>query len=472
MNRSTAGNRVAQWTTPLDPRPDHLDRRITISTPLRKAGAYLVTATMKDGNTSRIVLWLNDTAIVRKPLNDKSLYYIADAVTGAPVEKANVEFFGWRQERVPNTKRDYRVITRNFAEFSDEDGLVLCDPKQMDRNFQWLAIARTDSGRLAHLGFSGVWYGNYSRQKYQQTKVFTITDRPVYRPAQTVKFKFWVREVRYDMPDRSRFANRTFTVKIHDPEGTEVFSDAIEADEFGGLLGEYPLPEDAKLGQYGIVLDPKDGVHGGGNFRVEEYKKPEFEVLVEAPDKPVMLGETVTAKVQAKYYFGAPVTNATVSIKVERNAHDARWYPYARWDWLYGQGYWWFQPDMTWYPGFARWGCLAPTPLWWGHRADPPELVLQQEVPIGADGTAEIEIDTSLAQALHGDQDHEYRITAEVTDASRRTIVGNGSVLVAREPFKVFGLDRSRLLPRRPDDSRPLPGPYPRRSRRGRNRHA
>lgn len=141
MNRSTAGNRVAQWTTPLDPRPDHLDRRITISTPLRKAGAYLVTATMKDGNTSRIVLWLNDTAIVRKPLNDKSLYYIADAVTGAPVEKANVEFFGWRQERVPNTKRDYRVITRNFAEFSDEDGLVLCDPKQMDRNFQWLAIA-------------------------------------------------------------------------------------------------------------------------------------------------------------------------------------------------------------------------------------------------------------------------------------------------------------------------------------------
>ncbi|MFG0295344.1 MAG: alpha-2-macroglobulin, partial [Maioricimonas sp. JB045] len=341
-------------------------------------------------------------------------------------------------ERVPNTKRDYRVVTRNFAEFSDEDGLVLCDPKQMDRNFQWLAIARTDSGRLAHLGFSGVWYGNYSRQKYQQTKVFTITDRPVYRPAQTVKFKFWVREVRYDMPDRSRFANRTFTVKIHDPEGTEVFSDAIEADEFGGLLGEYPLPEDAKLGQYGIVLDPKDGVHGGGNFRVEEYKKPEFEVLVEAPDKPVMLGETVTAKVQAKYYFGAPVTNATVSIKVERNAHDARWYPYARWDWLYGQGYWWFQPDMTWYPGFARWGCLAPTPLWWGHRADPPELVLQQEVPIGADGTAEIEIDTSLAQALHGDQDHEYRITAEVTDASRRTIVGNGSVLVAREPFKVF----------------------------------
>ncbi|MFG0334910.1 MAG: alpha-2-macroglobulin, partial [Maioricimonas sp. JB049] len=281
-------------------------------------------------------------------------------------------------------------------------------------------------------------YGNYVRQKYQQTKVFTITDRPVYRPAQTVKFKFWIREVRYDVPDRSRFANRTFTVRIHDPEGTEVFSDAIETDEYGGLLGEFPLSGDAKLGQYGIVLDPQNGIHGGGSFRVEEYKKPEFDVLVEAPGKPVALGEPVTAKVQAKYYFGAPVTNATVSIKVERHSHDGRWYPYAPWDWLYGEGYWWFQPDMSWYPGFSRWGCLPPTPPWWGHRQDPPELILQQEVPISADGTAEIEIDTSLAKALHGDQDHEYKITAEVTDASRRTIVGNGSVLVARKPFKVF----------------------------------
>ncbi|QDU38879.1 MG2 domain protein [Maioricimonas rarisocia] len=432
------GERVAQWTTELDPRPDHLDRRITVSTPLRKAGAYLVIAKMKDGNTSRIVLWLNDTALVRKPLSDKSLYYVADAVTGAPIEKANVELFGWRQERVPNTRRDYRVITRNFAEFTDENGLVQADVKSLDPQFQWMAIARTDSGRLAYLGFTGIWYGHYARQKYEQTKVFTITDRPVYRPAQTVKFKFWVREVRYDVPDRSRFANRTFTVKIHDPEGTEVFSDAIETDEYGGLLGEFPLSEDAKLGQYGIVLEPQNGIHGGGNFRVEEYKKPEFEVLVEAPGKPVMLGETVTAKVQAKYYFGAPVTNATVNIKVERHSHDGRWYPYAPWDWLYGEGYWWFQPNMDWYPGFTRWGCLAPTPPWWGHRQDPPELVLQQDVSISADGTAEIEIDTSLAKALHGDQDHEYKITAEVTDASRRTIVGNGSVLVAREPFKVF----------------------------------
>src|SRR5690606_7048758 len=69
---------------------------------------------------------------------------------------------------------------------------------------------------------------------------------------------------------------------------------------------------------------------------------------------------------------------------------------------------------------------------------NPPELVAEQTVPIGEDGTVEVEIDTALAQALHGDEDHQYTITAEVRDQSRRTIVGSGQVLVARQPFRVY----------------------------------
>src|SRR5690606_12160614 len=72
-----------------------------------------------------------------------------------------------------------------------------------------------------------------------------------------------------------------------------------------------------------------------------------------------------------------------------------------------------------------------------GHSA-PPELVIEREVPVGPDGTVTVEIDTSLARELHGDQDHEYSITAEVVDASRRTIVGAGKVLVSRQPYKIF----------------------------------
>src|SRR5581483_12007301 len=91
----------------------------------------------------------------------------------------------------------------------------------------------------------------------------------------------------------------------------------------------------------------------------------------------------------------------------------------------------------AWYPGFRSWGCLRPTPWWWPVHHEPPELVAEQEVEIGPDGTVSIEIDTLPAKELHGDQDHSYQITAEVTDESRRTIVGTGSVLVARDPFRV-----------------------------------
>ena len=81
---------------------------------------------------------------------------------------------------------------------------------------------------------------------------------------------------------------------------------------------------------------------------------------------------------------------------------------------------------------------LRPVAWWWGHPQAPPEVVAEAEVPIRPDGTLAVEIDTALAKAAHPDQDHRYEITAEITDQSRRTIVGTGTVLVARKPFSVY----------------------------------
>ena len=177
---------------------------------------------------------------------------------------------------------------------------------------------------------------------------------------------------------------------------------------------------------------------GGGSFRVEEYKKPEFEVTVDAPAEPVMLGEKISATIKAKYYFGSPVTQAKVKYTINRTSYNERWYPPMPWDWFYGPGYWWFGYDYNWYPGWRHWGCLRPVPFWWPHAQQPPELVADQEVAIGPDGTVKVEIDTAVAKAIHPDQDQSYTITAEVIDQSRRTIVGTGTVLVARKPFSVY----------------------------------
>ncbi len=438
--RKYLGEKAAEWTVELKPRTEHRDDRINVATPLNQPGAYLVTAKMKDGNQSHIVLWVADTVIAKKPLGDRHLYFVADAVTGTPVAKANIEFFGWRHDYQQNQKP--KVITKNFAEFTDADGQVLLSQAQADNNFQWLAIARTDNaagnaggkGRLAFLGFSHVWFGQQHDPEYHALKTFTITDRPVYRPEQTVKFKLWLREAKYDQPDKSENAGRAVKVLIHNGQQQKVHETSGKLDEFGGIAGEFKLPKNAGLGVYNIQLEHL----GGSTFRVEEYKKPEFEVTVDAPKEPVQLGEKITATITAKYYFGAPVAKGKVKYTVKRTNHDARWFPRGDWDWFYGSGYWWFGCDYNWYPGWRKWGCARPIWSWWGHAAVPPEVVIERETEIGPDGTVKVEIDTQLAKELHPDHDHSYSITAEVVDESRRTIVGSGSVLVARTPFKVF----------------------------------
>ena len=435
------GDRIASWSLDLQPRDKHFDRRITVSTPLQKAGAYLVTAKMQDGNESKIVLWVSDTAIARKQLDGKSLYYVADAVGGQPIAGANLEFFGYRREHLGGNK--FKIETFNFAEQTDADGQVLPDPRDLRTDVQWVVIARREDGRFAHFGFQNVWDGRYHDADYQATKIFTITDRPVYRPDQTVYFKLWVRHAQYDKEDVSQFGNMSFPLQIHNPQGERVLSQTFTTDEYGGLEGELQLPADAALGQYNINLEVHvNNSHvtsGGSTFRVEEYKNPEFEVTIDAPQEPVMLGEVISAKITARYYFGSPVVNATVKYKILRSQHSQNWYPMAPWDWCYGSGYWWPGYDYPWYRGWHDWvGCVRPMPWWWPHSPVPPEVVAEHEVEISDDGTVDVEIDTALAKEIHGDQDHAYTITAEVVDESRRTIVGTGKVLVARKPFKVF----------------------------------
>ena len=446
------GEEVARWSLDLEPRDGHFDRQITVTTPLQKPGAYLLTSKMADGNTTSVVVWLNDTAIVKKPLDGKSLYYVADAVTGQPVPKCNVEFFGYWQEHLDGNK--YQIHTKDRAELTDENGLVEFEAHEETRRHQWVAIATTESGRFAYLGFRGVWSGNYDEQEYRQIKVFAITDRPVYRPEQKVQFKFWVRHARYDQQEEAQdaeskdkeskdkgqsYAGQSFQIEVRNPKNEKVFTTQIVADAYGGLAGEWKIPAGATLGQYRLNVVN----HGGGSFRVEEYKKPEFEVTIDAPSKPVELGEKITAKISAKYYFGSPVTNGKVKYKILRTSYQQTWYPPMPWDWLYGSGYGWFAEDYSWYPGWGRWGCGRPSPWWFWRAPTPPEVVAEQEVALGPDGTIEVVIDTAAAKQFHPDQDHSYQIQAEVVDESRRTIVGTGRVLVARQPFKVHvWLDR------------------------------
>ncbi len=423
-----------KWDLDLKPREKHFDKRVVVTTPLKKAGAYLLRAKMEGGNTSNVIVWVADTVIVRKPLVEGYYYYVADAVTGNPVPKAELRFFGYQQVQVKD--RQFQVNTREFAEKTDKDGQIIIPGNQADAGFQWLITTNTEDGRLAFLGFEGIWHGRNASYDYEynQNKCFVMTDRPVYRPYQSVKFKAWMGHAKYDEEGNSPQAGQNFQVIITNPKGEKILEKGFTADAYGGIDGELALPKDAPLGMYSIGISN----WGGNSFRVEEYKKPEFEVKVDAPTEPVMLGEKITATINAKYYFGAPVVEAKVKYKVMRQNYAANWYPSGKWDWFYEPGYWWFAEDYMWFPGWREWGCMRPHPMWWRMGSPPPEMVSENEVPVDKDGNVKVEIDTATAKAVHGDTDHQYTITAEVTDQSRRTIVGTGSVMVARKPFKVY----------------------------------
>ena len=440
------------WGLDLEPREGHLDRRIAVTTPIRDPGAYLLTAELADGNTSRIILWLSELAILSKRVGAQECFFVADATTGAPVPGAEVELF------LADPRRGSKGRIREVTKTTDANGLVMLDEEENRigvRSATVFVTARTEDGRFAlqcEARTPGALYAEslepaeeLAFRDYDRTKVYAMTDRPVYRPGHTAHFKVWIRRVRHRRQDRSYYAYRHFTLTVKDPKGEKVYEKRLQADAYGGLEGRFELDDDAALGVYRMSLDgnfpawydepigpygafypsDRDSIETGTTFRVEEYKKPEFEVEVDAPKDPVTLGRKIKATVRATYYFGEPVREAMVKYTVTRRPHRANTYPADPWDWLYGPGYWWCGYDYTWFPDWRRWRTrrpiswsvpIAPTPT-----DDPPELVLRKESPIGPDGTLEIEIDTLAAESTDPDRDHRYSITAEVVDRSRRT---------------------------------------------------
>src|SRR5262249_60984602 len=128
--------------------------------------------------------------------------------------------------------------------------------------------------RFAYIGFTGIWFGRSYDPEYNQTKVITITDRPVYRPDHKVKFKAWVRHAKYDQGDVSDFADQSFTVTIRNPKGDKVYEKTLKTDAFAGMDDEYTLPKDATLGVYGVEIRQGDRHYGWSNFRVKGDKNP------------------------------------------------------------------------------------------------------------------------------------------------------------------------------------------------------
>jgi alpha-2-macroglobulin len=414
----------------------HRYQKTELKVPIADEGLWLVEIyrdSAKKTALSRALLMLESTAIVRKAGLDSDLLWVVDARTGAPVRRASVHVFEFWDEWKSGEKtpvHHHRAIDM----MTDDEGLA----RLRGLSQQYLVTVRT-SDRFAYV--SDAYHWGYSPSVREEGRLgFVFTDRPVYKPLDTVRIAAWVR-----VREKGRYVEaggvKAIAIAINDAKGARVFEKTVEASANGGASFAFELPEAAALGAYTVLLNA-DGNWAetpGGTFRVEEYKTPELEVSVEAGDGPAKLGGRIPVKIRADYYFGGPVAGAKVKYRVFRQDHDEAWVAPGRWDWLYGRGYGRAYYAYPWFPWWAEWGwrpwCWYP---WWGPRpSEAKELVREAEGLLSRDGTLAFEIDTASAKAAYGDRDQELTVEADVTDSSRRTITGRGAVLATRHQFAI-----------------------------------
>lgn len=442
------GTEIARWSADVKADPGLRYVKAGLEAPVAEPGAWLVTAYIgeppeKDKSASgraavelgvsRSVLVLTDLAFVSKPAKDGQLFYVADAATGAPVAGAKIDALEVWSEWKPDRKRHEHHSARHQVATGDDGLAMIRRPGRPHGQYHALVTAPGGADGAPRMTWTGIagWNIYQPSAAVSGPTAFVLTDRPVYRPAQVVRYKAWLRERKdgaFDVP-----SGAAVTVQIHDPRGNKAHEGTFTADGFGGVDGAFTLSDEAPLGVWQLRVEA-GSYFGGGSFRVEEYKNPEFEVTVEPGATHAKLGGKIGAKITARYLFGAPVTDASVEYKVFREEYRASHFEPGPWDWLYGEGYGYAFYESPWFPWWGG-GRFCP-PWWWdGGRTPVRELVAQGKSRIGADGTALVEIDTAPALRDHPDKDHRYRIEAEVRDASRRTIAGEGAVAVTRQAF-------------------------------------
>lgn len=402
---------VAEWRMDLQPAAKHEESTVKVKTPLRDGGAYWIEAALPGGHKAHCVLWIESLAIVATQVKDGMHYFLADAITGAPVAGEELRLFGFDEDYEKK-----RQLVRRISVKTARDGTATVPWSKLE-DYTWLVSAQLADGRETHLGFDDM-RGAPTDDPLDRGRVFIVTDRPVYRPGQKVSWHAWARRVGYDPKlNTNSYAGRDCHVTVSGPRGDKLSEQELTFDDNGALRGSITLADHAALGDYKVEIrfEGRRPLTETLRFKVEEYKKPEFAVKIESPAAPVLQGEDIEFTVRADYYFGGAVKGAKVQYSVSRENEDETWQPSTAWDWLYRS-----KESVYDYRGHDR------------------DFGFRGEGRLDEHGLLKVRVPTSK-----GDHNHRYTFRAEVTDASRRLIAGVGNALAVKQPFDLrIDMDR------------------------------
>jgi hypothetical protein len=378
---ATVGRPARTWTVAvakpeekINPAQGDAYRSRRVNLPELEPGIYLLTA---EGGDKEAWAPVNVThlAVVVKRSPRQMLTWVTDATNGALVRGAAVTLYqkSWKEVKSATTRDDGTCIF-DVRPGSDETVVV---SKGSD-------LAAVPTGIEAADG---------------QLMVHFQTDRPIYRPGQTVFYKAILRRTkgRGYVP----VANTGCTVEIRDSKDSVLIETKATTNHLGTLADQAEIPSEGVIGPYTIVVNVgKESAYE--TFTVAEYRKPEFKVSVSPDRKRYLSGEDIAFEVQANYYFGAPVPQAAVRYQVRRS--DT---PYWSYD---GANLWVASSDGNLYPRDT-----------YRFRS----FVAEGTVYTDENGKVTIPLKTEKDAP-----DSSYTIQCTVQDASRRQVEAFGSVPV------------------------------------------
>jgi len=361
---SAALERVTTIPVTFKSRRNSHQRFASISVPGLKSGGYLLE--LKNGTTvTRFSFLVTRLGLVAKAAPGETLLFATDLINGTP--QKGVEISGVSGSSI-RTEADGMTGWSG----SRQGGRLIA------RNGDDLAFLDLPSGP--------------SHNEAATTKGYVYTERPVYRPGQTVFFKGVLRQVLgegYKLP-----ATGQVQISIKDDNDKEVCSSNQGINGNGSFNGSCDLPQVPALGDYSITAVAA-GQSWQGSFKVLAYRKPEFEVTVTSDRSYLVTGDTGQIKVSGTYYFGAPVAGGKLV-----------WRMYSRPAWGLGGG------DEEFYGDEERFGGYA-------------DFIGEGEVTLDEHGQAIIPI-TAKAHEMPST----YTLEADVSDASGRQVSASGSVHV------------------------------------------
>ncbi|MBI4423872.1 MAG: hypothetical protein HY554_09100, partial [Elusimicrobia bacterium] len=248
--------------------------------------------------------------------------YAFDAVTGAPARGARLQAYLGSRSPSP------AALTADAEGMAQVGVPIPVSPWSYERpvNAQLDALAR--SGESLAYWANGSHFWHHAQASVQ---VQLETDRPVYRPGQEVRVKATAL-LRHPRGYRTYDRGRPLTLVASDANGQELHRVELALNAFGSAAARFTIPPGRLLGAYGLRATLSDfgrAFSGGARFQVEEYKRPEFEVVVDEGKEAWRFGERASVSGAARYYFGGPVPDAAISYTVRRE----RYLPWFCWWW-------------------------------------------------------------------------------------------------------------------------------------------